>query len=265
MLPDWMPIKHKIEGNRNITLWLIGDVHIGAKEFDEKRFRRDVDAIAADDNARFVLLGDIINNATRSAVSNIYEETMFPSAAKKLAVEILEQIKDKCIGATGGNHEMRSVKEVDDDPAYDIMCKLGIEHLYRRNGAFIKVHIGDPDVRGRYNPTYAIFITHGSGGGTTAGAGANKQHRVTAIYEGIDIFVQGHTHKAVNFYPQRIVFDTKNNKITRKTITCVTAPSYLDYGGYAMRGGLQPFAPVTSTLILCGNRKQVIAQQRAEF
>lgn len=265
MLPDLMPIKHKIEGNDDIVLWLIGDVHIGAAEFDEKRLKRDIADIEVNPRARVVLLGDLINNGVKSSVTNVYEEQMMPSAAKKLAVQYLEPIKDKIIAAVGGNHEMRSVKEVDDDPAYDIMCKLNIEHLYRRNAAFVKVHLGKPDVRGKNNPTYSMFITHGSGGGSTVGASANKQHRTQAIYEGIDIFIQGHTHKAINFYPQRVIFDTKNNKILRRTITCVTAPSYLDYGGYAMRSGLHPATPVTSTLILRGDRKQVIAQQRAEY
>lgn len=265
MLNDYTPIIHKIPEKDDITLWLIGDVHIGAAEFDEARFKRDIAAIAADDNARVLLLGDIINNAVKTSVSNVYEERFSPSESKSLAVIMLMPIKDKILAAVGGNHEMRSVKEVDDDPAYDIMCKLDIEHLYRRNAAFLKIQMGNTKNNGAYNPTYTIYVTHGSGGGTTAGAGANKQHRVTAVYEGIDIFVQGHTHKAVNFYPQRIIFDRHNNKILRRTITCVTAPAYLDYGGYAMRGGLQPFAPVTSTLILCGNKKRVTAVQRADY
>lgn len=265
MLPDLQIIKHKIDGNENITLWLIGDVHIGAAEFAEKRFKRDIDIIADDHNARVVLIGDIINNATKSSVSNIYEERMSPSAAKKLAAQCLEPIKDKILAAVGGNHELRSVKEVDSDPAYDIMCKLNIEHLYRRNAAFVKVMFGDVSGTGIKNPTYTIMLTHGSGGGAMIGGSANKQMRTQAIYEGIDVFIQGHTHKALNFFPQRVVFDKHNNKISFKTVTCVTAPSYLEYGGYAMRGGMQPHANVVSNIILCGNRKQIITKQTAEF
>ena len=88
MLNDYTPIIHKIPENNDITLWLIGDVHIGAAEFDEARFKRDIAAIAADDNARVLLLGDIINNATKSAVSSIYEERYSPSESKALAAII---------------------------------------------------------------------------------------------------------------------------------------------------------------------------------
>lgn len=265
MLSDFTPVLWHFEGNADITLWLIGDGHIGAKECDEKRFKRDIDAIAADPNARVILLGDLINNATKSSVSNIYEERYNPSEAKMIAAKMLEPIRDKILVGVGGNHEYRSSKEVDDDPAYDIMCKLNLSELYRQNGAFVKIMIGATNGAGLKNPTYTIYATHGAGAGTTPGAGANRMQRTQAIFEGIDLFVQGHVHKAMNFYPERIRFDTHNNKVQRRTIACCIAPSYLEYGGYAMRASLPPFANVTSTITLCGNKKRIIAHQTADL
>ena len=265
MLSDFTPVLWHFEGNEDITLWLIGDVHIGAAECDEKRFKRDIETIAADPNARVILLGDLINNAVKNSVSNIYEERYRPAAQKRIAAEALEPIKDKILAAVGGNHELRSSKEVDDDPMYDIMCKLNLSDLYRQNAAFVKVMIGKTNGNGRLNPTYTIYATHGSGGGTTPGAGANRMQRTQAIFEGIDLFAQGHVHKAMNFYPERIRFDTHNNKIRRRTIACCIAPSYLEYGGYALRASLPPFANVTSTITLCGNKKRITAHQIADF
>lgn len=265
MLDDFLPITWHFKEREDLTLWLIGDAHLGAKECDEKRFKRDIDAIAADPHARVILLGDIVNNATKSSVSNVYEERYRPSEAKSIAAKMLEPIKDKVLVAVGGNHEYRSVREVDDDPMYDIMCKLDLSHLYRQNAAFVKIMLGDVKGAGLKNPTYTIYATHGSGGGTSAGAGANRLHRTQAIFEGIDLFVQGHVHKAMNFYPERIRFDTHNNKILRRTIACCVAPSYLEYGGYAMRASLPPFANITSTITLCGTKKRITAHQVADF
>lgn len=265
MLDDFTPITWHFAANDDITLWLIGDVHLGAKECDEKRFKADIDAIAADDAARVILLGDIINNATKSSVSNIYEERYCPSEAKSIAAKMLEPIKDKIIAAVGGNHELRSSKEVDDDPAYDIMCKLDLSHLYRKNAAFVKIRIGAKNGDGLKNPTYTIYATHGSGGGTTPGAAVNRLHRTQTIFEGIDVFVQGHVHKAMSFFPERIRFDTHNNKVLRRTITCCVAPSYLGYGGYAMRAALPPFAAITGNITLCGTKKRITTHQTADF
>lgn len=265
MLSDFAPILWHFSERADITLWLIGDVHIGAAECDEKRFKRDIETIAADPNARVILLGDIINNATKSSVSNVYEERYRPAEAKAIAAKLLEPIKDKILAAVGGNHEARSSKEVDDDPAYDIMCKLNLSELYRQNAAFIKVQIGDTKGYGLRNPTYTIYATHGAGAGTTPGAGANRLQRTQAIFEGIDLFAQGHVHKAMNFYPERIRFDTHNNKVQKRTIACCIAPSYLEYGGYAMRASLPPFANVTSTITLCGDKKRIVAHQVADM
>jgi hypothetical protein len=69
----------------------------------------------------------------------------------------------------------------------------------------------------------------------------------------------------MNFYPERIRFDTHNNKIHRRTIACCIAPSYLEYGGYAMRAALPPFANVTSTITLCGNKKRIVCHQAADL
>lgn len=265
MLSDFVPVLWHFKENADINLWLIGDVHLGARECDEKRFKADIDEIAADPAAKVVLLGDMINNATKSSVSNVYEETYSPSESIEIAVKMLEPIKDKILAACGGNHELRSGKEVDLDPAYTIMCRLGLSQLYRKNGVFLKVMCGSVNGSGRSNPTYTMYMTHGSGAGTTPGAGANRMHKTQAIFEGIDIFAQGHIHKAINFYPERIRFDTHNNKVTARTIVCCVAPSYLKYGGYALWASLPPFANVTSSLTLCGNKKRITAHQIAAY
>jgi hypothetical protein len=42
-----------------------------------------------------------------------------------------------------GNHENRNDKEVDNNPLYDVCCKLDIEDKFRENSAFIILRIGD--------------------------------------------------------------------------------------------------------------------------
>jgi hypothetical protein len=73
---------------------------------------------------------------------------------------MLEPLRDRIICGVSGNHERRSVKDCDDDPAYDIMCKLDIEDKYRENIAFVKIQFGRQDANGQKNPTYKIAVTH---------------------------------------------------------------------------------------------------------
>jgi hypothetical protein len=60
------------------------------------------------------------------------------------------------------------------------------------------------------------------------------------VSEGVDILAVGHTHKGTVSKPSKIVVDSKTNSILQKTMTVVSACSWLSYGGYALRKMLLP-------------------------
>ena len=109
-----------------------------------------------------ILGGDLLNNSLKSSVANIYEETMRPREQKRRMAEMLKPISHKILCAVNGNHERRSGKDADDDPTYDIMCKLDLEHLYRENMAFLCLRFGNKKGDGLRNPTYTFVVTHGA-------------------------------------------------------------------------------------------------------
>ena len=84
MLPDFKMIVKQIPENNDITIYPIADVHLGAAEHLESAWREFRTNILQDPNAYIVLAGDLINNATRSSVSNVFDETMRPREQKKL-------------------------------------------------------------------------------------------------------------------------------------------------------------------------------------
>lgn len=267
MLDDFIPIKRHFEGDEDIIIVPISDVHCGSREFNEKLFDRVASQIVNTPNMYAVIVGDVLDNGIKSSVTNVYEATMRPSEAKLLMAAKLKPLADadKILCLTDGNHEARSIREVDDSPLYDIACKLNIENLYRPNACFVKLQMGDTKGNGSRNPTYTLLCTHGSGGGATIGGAANRAMRTVQIFEGIDCIIQGHTHKPMDFVPQRIVFDTQNNKIRRKNIVSVVAPSFLDYGGYALRGGFAPFGYTDFALTLRRCRKEILLSRSVSF
>ena len=174
MLPDFEMIVHDL-GPNDITIIPVADVHLGAAEHMERAWEEFVNKVKDTPNVYLTLGGDLINNATRSSVSNIFEEKMRPSEQKKIMAKMLEPLRDRIICGVTGNHERRSGKDADDDPNYDIMCKLDLEHLWRENIAFVKIQLGQQtDDHGnrrpsRYRPTYTLVVTHGAGGGIYTG------------------------------------------------------------------------------------------------
>lgn len=261
MLNDFEMIVHKINTSDNIKIYPISDVHLGAMEHMEREWSQFCVDLMNEPNAYITLGGDLINNATRTSVSNVFDETMRPREQKKIMVEMLTPIKDRILCAVTGNHERRSGKDVDDDPTYDIMTKLDLEHLYRENIAFVKIQLGVPGDRksctSKARPTYTLAVTHGNGNGMLTGGSVNRTERFGYILDGCDVFISGHTHKPYVTQPSKIRIDTRNNKVTVAPFKVVSASSWLNYGGYAAQKMLNPNSHVLQTITLSGNGKEI--------
>lgn len=258
MLPDFEMIIHKFPEREDITIIPIADVHLGARECMEQEFIKFVDSIKDKPNVFLVLGGDLINNATRSSVSNIFEETMRPADQKKEMAKILAPVADKILAAVGGNHERRSGKDADDDPMYDILCKIDREDIYRESVAFVKLQFGDQNGNGALNPTYSIVITHGAGGGMLTSGAVLRGERFGYAVDGMDALIMGHTHKPFTTVPGKIVIDKQNNKVTVKPFKVINMTSWLEYSGYAAQKMLLPSTHCLHTLTLCGNHKEMV-------
>lgn len=258
MLSDFEIITHKFEQKDDLHIYPISDVHLGAAEHMTREWELFCQRILDDKNAYVILGGDLINNATRNSVSNVFEETMRPREQKKLMAEMLTPIKDRILCCVSGNHERRSLKDADDDPTYDIICKLDKEHLYRENIAFVKIQVGKKYGDGNTNPTYVLVVTHGAGGGLLTGSAVNRNERFAYVIDGCDCLIVGHTHKPFITQPAKIKIDPFNNKVTVRPFKVVSSTSWLNWGGYAAKAMMLPTSHCLQTLTLKGNKKEII-------
>ena len=259
MKSDFDLIVHRLPECKEARLYVIGDLHVGAIEANIKGWEQFVQKILQDKNAYIVILGDMMNNATKTSVSNVYEEVLRPRDQKRYLVSALSQLTERILCIVPGNHEQRN-KDVDDEPLYDVACKLDLEDMYRPNAAFLKVCFGSRNA-GRKNEkplqVYTICCTHGAGGGIYTGAAVNRNERM-AMFVNADILAVGHTHKGAITKPARIEIDPYTNSVKMKTTTVISACSWLSYGGYAMRKMLLPSSAQDpenpQTLLLGGTR-----------
>lgn len=229
MLDDFTPIIHRLEG-RTIKVWAVADVHIGARESDIDGFAAFLKRVERDPDSYIVLVGDIVNNGIKDSVTNVYHETMPPSAQIERAVELLAPVKGRILGAVGGNHERRTTKAVDLDIMHTIMVLLGIGDLYRPNMAFVRVFM---ESASGAKANYSLLLTHG--------ASDTKRKQFGYTVEGVDAIITAHTHNGDVSRPARICLTSKNRVVVKPLISLV-ATSWLGYGGYAARGMLKPAA-----------------------
>ena len=244
----------------SIKIYPIGDVHLGSVQCNELAWRQFIQAVAGDPDAYVLLLGDLIDNSTKNSVASPFEAVMTPLEQKKAMSKYLEPIKDKILAITTGNHEARSSKESDVDLTEDIAIKLDIEDRYRKEICYVKVAVGE---RSDHRPqqTYIMVLTHGAGGGALTGSGINKAERFSAIIEGVDVFISGHTHKPAITKPRRLFIDTRTNSVIERDTVVLTASSWLSYGGYAAAKMLVPSSscnPQCLTLYGKNDRKRLM-------
>ena len=262
MLPDFEMIQHQFLGGHDITIVPVADVHLGSPECMEQEFIRFIKQVSETPNMYLVLGGDLIDNGTRSSITNPFRATMSPSVQKREMAKILEPVRDRILCFVPGNHERRSGKDADDDPVYDIAAKLDLEDLYRENIAFIKVKLGKDGAHDSINPkqrpTYVIVVTHGAGGGILTGGAVNRSERFGYVLDGADALIVGHTHKPFTTQPGKVFIDTQNNKVSIKPFKVICATSWLQYGGYASRMMLLPSTHCLNTLTLRGNKKEML-------
>lgn len=254
MLSDLTLITHHFPERKDIRIYPIADVHLGAAEHMTREWEQFCERVK-DEQAYIILGGDLINNSTRNSVSNIFDEVMRPRDQKRLMVEMLKPIRDRILCMTTGNHERRN-RDVDDDPSYDIACKLDIEDVYRENIAFLKIQIGNKELDGTRNPTYLLTVTHGAGGGMLTGGAVNRAERFAYVLDG-DALILGHTHKPFVTQPSKIKIDPHNNKVTLKPFKVISMTSWLQWGGYAAQKMLNPTSFCPQVITLCGTKKEI--------
>ena len=256
-------IVHQFYGGHDITIIPVSDVHLGSPGCQEQEFIKFLQWVHDTPNVYLILGGDLIDNGTKSSVTNPFRATMPPSQQKKQMANMLAPVRDRVLCLLPGNHERRSGKDADDDPCYDIAAKLDLEDLYRENIAFLKIQLGlEKNVNGNrpnqdQRPTYSIAVTHGAGGGVLTGGAVNRNERFGSVLDNVDALIVGHTHKPWATQPGKIYVDLKNNCVSVKPFRVISSTSWLEYGGYAAQKMLLPTTFSLQKLHLCGNHKEI--------
>lgn len=260
MLNDFIPVIKKLSAKdhpNGITIVPLADAHYGSEEFNSVRWHKAIQRIYDDPHCYCVLVGDMLDFATPTSPTNVFEQTCTPRQQKDWLTEELRPIAKKVLGAVGGNHDVqRAMKLTGDDPLYDVMVALGIEEVYRQNICFLQVRF-TYEVNGYGTKTRQYFsfaITHGAGGGMYIGSSANKVQNYGLALEGCDCVITGHTHKPLTFPVSKLVFDPNAKTVKTKQFTVVVASSFLDYGGYPVRKLMTPVAHVLTEIKLLYNQ-----------
>ena len=235
MIDDLTPITREWNEKTNkITIYGVGDIHIGSAEFDEKAWNKKSEKILADDSAYIAIVGDLIDNGLKNSKTNVYAETMRPDTQIETAIEYLRPLRDRIICIVPGNHENRSRRECDINPAYVISAALGIDDLYRENLAIMILKFGETQFKRGQKNTYGGIAYHGSS--------RNKIQKFNLSFDNISFAISGHTHQGYMENSGRISVNLKAGTAKHVPFRNLVIDSNLGPGGY----GLEKNYPITT-------------------
>jgi len=228
-----------------IQIACCSDWHWGSPQCKQSAVRKFVGRIL-DEKMYWIGVGDLCENALAGTPGDIYAQTLGPDAQIREVVQLLEPIKDYCLGMIAGNHGRRTVRAAGIDPDNLIADLLGVSyHGYTMAG---RVAVG--------NAHYIIVAHHIAGGGRTIGGKANALARLAETWPIADIYIGGHTHLSVEFDTRVKVVNTSGGKIKHRWHTrhfCGTG-STLDYDGSYAEAAMMAPAAMAQAVMTLGNR-----------
>lgn len=228
--------------------------HIGAPEFSKDKFHEWLNWIISREHARLLLIGDLVEFATKRSVGDIYTQEASPERQMEIAIDYLWPAKDRIYGIITGNHEMRCYRETSIDPAKWIARALRAPY-FRGGQGIIKVHVG----RGANGKpvSYLIHFAHGRSGARTPGGKLGATWRMTDVVGNADVYIGGHCHGLVTGRQDRLMIDPYNNRVRSEKYYVVAAGSFLEYAAYAKQAVMTPLGVGAPKIRLSGRRKDI--------
>ena len=240
----------------SVEIHTFADLHIGDKHCDVDSIVKRIEAAKNKENAYIILNGDIINNATKTSVSDSYAEELSPMEQISRFVELFEPVKEKIVCLTSGNHENRTYNKEGVDITRLCARELGVESRYSKTGALVFLKFGCDTVGHHGNKMmYSIYCNHGSGGGRKEGAKAIRLADMACIVDA-DIYIHSHTHLPMIMKQGFYRTDKQHRTVSNVTKLFVNTSSALRYGGYGEAFEYKPNSMDTPTIYINGQKRE---------
>lgn len=216
-----------------LTIFPIGDLHIGSPHFERKILEKHLKEIDNTPNSRIILMGDLAEVATKTSVgAGVYEQDQNGQQQMMLAKSILYPYKDIIDCIVGGNHEERIRKDSGFDLSLYFAQLMGLEDKYANYQGVVQYNIG--------SRIFDISVWHGAGGGSTAGGAMNRlvKQSQTII---ADVYLMGHVHQRQAYSKQLYVPNKKHDKIDLvQQYFVITGSALTHENSYAEMAGFAP-------------------------
>lgn len=241
---------------KEIKLLCLSDFHIGDQLCNLKLIRQVLNDVKESPNTFIILNGDLMNNATKTSVSDVYNEELTPTEQIIRLCDLLEGVKERILVIHPGNHEARTFKNDGVDIIRLVARQLGIEDRFSDGWWYLYLTFGLNQQKKDRPMLYTITGIHGYGGGRKYGGKINNlvemSDKVIA-----DLYVMGHHHTPIMTRNTIYLPDYQHRTLVKKDKYYLMTNSFLEYGGYGETYGFTPGTTDHQEAILSGTKKEI--------
>jgi len=165
------------------TLVPIGDIHYGYVCCNVRKLKKVIEYVENKPNTKWIAMGDLIDNTSPRNKYFRRQKHIIDTQQQILDLaELLEPIKDKCIGLLWGNHEERAFKE-EFNPTLQLAALMGNKELDLNSSNHYFRYAGK-----------RVFACHGQT------MSRNKPYKIKQLIEldrlvDADLYLMGHVHE----------------------------------------------------------------------
>ena len=239
----------KEKGIKKDEMFVIGfgDLHYGSIDCDYPKIEETIKWIKSKDNARVVLMGDLVDIGLKDSVGGgTFDNDHTPEKQIEDIITMLDPIKDKIWCLLTGNHEERIRQRTSINISKIIAKTLDVP--YCDSACFIKVLFGTQN--------YIMFVTHGSSGALTASGKLNSVLKYGG-YIDADVYMSGHVHELMHHTTDYFKISLKDKMVIKDKRHYVLSGHFLKYGGYAEQKGYAPGKTGVAKIILRKDKKSI--------
>lgn len=188
----------------------VADWHLGAKHLNLDSAINVLEYVLNTPNAVMFLLGDNLNTAILNAVSNMFEDVLYPQEQVDLMTDLLAQVakQDKICLYHDGNHETRVYKQTGLSLGKQVTKAINAEETYAPHLGISEIHLR---CKGSTDGKFIYRLTSHHGDHTNFSKMKNQN-------PGSYLRVVGHWHRFEMFNDVSIVIDKNGNQYLLESI-----------------------------------------------
>lgn len=189
------------------TIVPIGDIHFGSLSFDERSWNSFLKAIEKITNPLFIFVGDITDDdrpSTRDKRRSMFldrveawkqeDEEVFNRILKKVLPRLSFVNSENCLGMLDGDHYRVFSNG---KTSTELICKaLGVPYLGLGQAIIKLIFSFRKSLSTKSHLSFTIHARHGRGYSSTIGGKLNSNRKFIESWEGVDLFVKGHSHSS---------------------------------------------------------------------